>query len=174
MIQDSSKRRESERFSAVIDDQEILDALDETEFVEDELADLMPEEEKMMTKKSLSDKEQEEIKMAVPEQVETHEYEVEMTDEKHVILLDMDAYYAQVEMKKHNVDRSKPCALVQWNSLIALSYAAKNQGVKRGMNVYEAMAVLPTIILIHVSTFEVIENGPVTEQSKRASKNSAE
>ena len=67
----------------------------------------------------------------------------------------MDAYYAQVEIKKHNIDRSKPVGVQQWNSLIALNYVAKNSGVKRSMSVYDALAICPNLILVHVSTFEV-------------------
>ena len=40
----------------------------------------------------------------------------------------------------------------QWNSLVALSYAAKNKGVKRGMNVFEAMDACPNLKLVHVAT----------------------
>ena len=75
----------------------------------------------------------------------------------------MDAYYAQVEMKKHNIDKSKPCSVQQWNTLIALNYVAKNAGVKRGMTCYEALAVMPDLILIHVGTLEVAEGAPVHE-----------
>ena len=69
----------------------------------------------------------------------------------------MDAYYAQVEMKRHNLDVSKPMAVQQWNSIIALNYAAKGLGVKRSMTVYDALCVCPELTLVHVSTFEVTE-----------------
>ena len=88
----------------------------------------------------------------------SHKFDIETEEERFIILLDMDAYYAQVEMKKHNIDKTKPCAVQQWNSLIALNYVAKNLGVKRGMTCYEALAIVPDIILIHISTFEVAEN----------------
>ena len=61
-------------------------------------------------------------------------------------------------MKQHGVDRSKPCAVQQWNTLIALNYVAKGMGVKRGMTCYEALAVVPDLILIHVGTFEVTQS----------------
>jgi DNA polymerase eta len=64
----------------------------------------------------------------------------------------MDAYYAQVEMKKHNVPENEPLGVLQWRSLIAINYAAKDQGVKRGMTVYEALAVCPDCKFAHVST----------------------
>ncbi len=75
----------------------------------------------------------------------------------------MDAYYAQVEMKKHNIDPTKPVIVQQWNTLIALNYVAKAAGVKRGMTVYEALCACPDVITVHVSTIEVrekAESGP--------------
>ena len=69
----------------------------------------------------------------------------------------MDAYYAQVEMKKHNLDQTKPMAVQQWNSIIALNYPAKTMGVKRSMTVYEALSACQELTLVHVSTFEVTE-----------------
>jgi len=69
----------------------------------------------------------------------------------------MDAYYAQVEMKRHNLDPAKPMAVQQWNSIIALNYAAKGAGVRRSMTVYEALCACGDLTLVHVSTFEVTE-----------------
>jgi DNA polymerase eta len=51
----------------------------------------------------------------------------------------MDAYYAQVEMKKHGIPDTQPMGVLQWNSLIAINYAAKSLGIKRGMNHFEAL-----------------------------------
>eukprot|EP00347_Sterkiella_histriomuscorum_P022605 403337853 len=68
----------------------------------------------------------------------------------------MDAYYAQVEMKLHNLDPSKPMGVIQWNSLVALNYAAKDMGVKRSMRHFEALEVCPDITFVHVAT--MIEN----------------
>ena len=64
----------------------------------------------------------------------------------------MDAYYAQVEMKKHGIKDDQPLAVMQWKGLIALNYAAKDRGVKRGMKCYEALRVCPEIKFAHVST----------------------
>ncbi len=41
----------------------------------------------------------------------SHKFDIETEEERFIILLDMDAYYAQVEMKKHNIDKTKPCAV---------------------------------------------------------------
>lgn len=64
----------------------------------------------------------------------------------------MDCYYAQVEMKKHNLDPTKPMAVLQWWSLIACNYPAKKAGVKRQMTAYDALDVCPEIQFVHVST----------------------
>ena len=64
----------------------------------------------------------------------------------------MDAYYAQVEMKKHKIPDSQPMGTLQWKSLIAINYSAKEQGVKRGMLAHEALEVCPNMMFVHVST----------------------
>ncbi len=69
-----------------------------------------------------------------------------------IIHLDMDAYYAQVEMKQHNIDPEKPVAVLQWASIIALNYVAKKSGVKRGMSCFEALEVRNDMIFVHVGT----------------------
>ena len=45
-------------------------------------------------------------------------------------------------------------AVLQWKSLIAVNYAAKERGVKRQMTANEALALCTDIKLIHVSTME--------------------
>ena len=81
--------------------------------------------------------------------------EIEREEERQIILIDMDAYYAQVEIKKHNIDPTKPVAVQQWNGVIALNYVAKARGVTRSMTVYDALAHCSDLILVHVSTFEI-------------------
>jgi impB/mucB/samB family len=46
----------------------------------------------------------------------------------------------------------KPVAVQQWNSIIALNYVAKKSGVKRGMNVFEALEVRSDMVFVHVAT----------------------
>lgn len=69
-----------------------------------------------------------------------------------VIHVDMDAYYAQVEMKKHGIPETQPLGVLQWDSLIALNYAAKSRGVRRGMLALEALAVCEDMKFAHVAT----------------------
>ena len=76
-------------------------------------------------------------------------------DNRFIGLIDMDCYYAQVEMKKHGIDPSIPVGIQQWTAIIAMNYAAKGAGVNRTMNVYEALEVCPECIFVHISTVEV-------------------
>jgi len=55
-------------------------------------------------------------------------------------------------MKKHGIPESQPLGVLQWRGLIALNYAAKHAGVKRGMSAYDAISVCENIIFAHVST----------------------
>ena len=70
-------------------------------------------------------------------------------DSNRVVLhLDMDAFYASVEAKRLGVDPMEvPVGVVQWDGLIAVSYAARPRGVKRGMRTAEARRLCPEILL---------------------------
>lgn len=39
-----------------------------------------------------------------------------------IIHIDMDAYYAQVESRKHGIPEWIPMCVIQWKSIIALNY----------------------------------------------------
>ena len=64
----------------------------------------------------------------------------------------MDAYYAQVEMKKHGIPEDQPLGVLQWNSIIAMNYAAKSRGVTRSMLDLEALQVCENMKFAHVAT----------------------
>ncbi|GIL82915.1 hypothetical protein Vretimale_8420 [Volvox reticuliferus] len=69
-----------------------------------------------------------------------------------IIHVDLDAFYCQVEQKRHGIPREVPCAVQQWEGLIAVNYAARAGGVTRHMRVTEAKKVCPQLRTIHVET----------------------
>ena len=48
-----------------------------------------------------------------------------------IALCDSDAFYAGCEMVRLNVDPSVPLVVLQWESLIAVNYAARKFGISR-------------------------------------------
>ncbi|CAO2824201.1 unnamed protein product [Amaranthus hypochondriacus] len=69
--------------------------------------------------------------------------------------VDMDCFYVQVEQRKQPQLRGLPTAVVQYNEwkgggLIAVSYEARKDGVKRSMRGDEAKSVCPQIQLVQV------------------------
>lgn len=67
-----------------------------------------------------------------------------------ILHIDLDAFYAQVEMKRLNVPRDEPLAVQQWNGLIAVNYPARKFGIGRHVKADEARKLCPGIHLIHV------------------------
>ena len=79
--------------------------------------------------------------------------------DRYIIHVDMDAYYAQVEMKRHGIPEDQPLAVLQWRTLIAVNYPAKHAGVRRQMTAYEALAACPNCLFAHVATLGVDKYG---------------
>ncbi|KAL1974672.1 hypothetical protein VTN31DRAFT_4876 [Thermomyces dupontii] len=73
--------------------------------------------------------------------------------------LDLDAFYAQCEMVRLGVSRDTPLAVQQWDSLIAINYAARPFGITRMISVAEAKKRCPNLVLQHVATFREGEGG---------------
>jgi DNA polymerase eta len=73
--------------------------------------------------------------------------------------IDLDAFYAQCEMVRLGTDRDTPLAVRQWDSLIAVNYAARPSGITRMVTTAEARKLCPNIILQHVATFREGEGG---------------
>ncbi|RYR17249.1 hypothetical protein Ahy_B03g062018 isoform B [Arachis hypogaea] len=79
----------------------------------------------------------------------------ETSDGRVIAHVDMDCFYVQVEQRKQPNLRGLPTAVIQYNSfkggaLIAVSYEARNFGVKRSMRGDEAKDVCPQIHLVQV------------------------
>ncbi|ESZ98364.1 hypothetical protein SBOR_1242 [Sclerotinia borealis F-4128] len=67
--------------------------------------------------------------------------------------LDLDAFYAQVEMVRLGTAEDKPLAVQQWQGLIAINYPARAFGLNRHITITEAKKLCPDIICQHVATW---------------------
>ncbi|KAK3930933.1 DNA polymerase eta [Frankliniella fusca] len=79
-----------------------------------------------------------------------------MSDNRVVVLVDMDCFYCQVEVRIKPEHSGKPLAVVQYNAwrgggIIAVNYEARDKGVKRGMRGDEAKKLCPNIVLCKVA-----------------------
>eukprot|EP00435_Cladocopium_sp_Y103_P035028 s793_g9.t1 len=81
------------------------------------------------------------------------------TGQRVIAHLDLDCFYVQVEHRRLGLgkppwtSRESPAAAVQqWDGLIAVNYAARAHGVKRGMRAADARKACPDITLVHVET----------------------
>lgn len=70
-----------------------------------------------------------------------------------IALIDFDAFYAQCEAVRLNLPSDQPLAVQQWNAIIALNYAAKAAGLRRGMSIEAVRFQCPEILLQHVATW---------------------
>jgi DNA polymerase eta len=68
--------------------------------------------------------------------------------------VDLDAFYAQCEMVRLDVDRDTPLAVQQWQGLIAINYPARAYGLNRHVTITEAKEKCPEIICQHVATWK--------------------
>ncbi|XP_046491410.1 DNA polymerase eta [Neodiprion pinetum] len=77
------------------------------------------------------------------------------SDERIVVLVDMDCFFCQVEVKLQPDLRGKPLAVVQYNvwgsgGIIAVNYEARDHGVSRHMRPDEAKKKCPELLLATV------------------------
>ncbi|KAF5837911.1 hypothetical protein DUNSADRAFT_3688 [Dunaliella salina] len=84
---------------------------------------------------------------------------------RQILHIDLDGFYAQVEQKRVGLDESFPLAVLQWQGIIAINYAAKGRGVNRFMKIPEAKAVCPDLVFVHVRT---IGGGPAAGLAETA------
>ncbi|KAA6422642.1 MAG: hypothetical protein FRX49_07502 [Trebouxia sp. A1-2] len=69
-----------------------------------------------------------------------------------ILHVDLDAFYCQVEMKRVGIPAHIPCAVQQWEGLIAVNYPARAAGITRHMRRAEAKAKCPELQCVHVET----------------------
>lgn len=70
-----------------------------------------------------------------------------------IALLDMNAFFAQVEQIRLGLSIDDPVVCVQWNMLIAVSYAARKYGIGRMDTIKTAKEKCPNVILAHAAVF---------------------
>lgn len=75
----------------------------------------------------------------------TLEYE---THPRTIIHLDMDCYYAQVEMIKNPQYKTVPLGVQQKNIVVTSNYIAREFGIKKCMTVFEARRLCPQLTLV--------------------------
>jgi len=75
--------------------------------------------------------------------------ELEEKHERVIIHIDIDCFYAQVEMNKNPELRDKPMGIQQKNIVVTCNYAARGRGVGKCMYISEAMQKCPELILVN-------------------------
>jgi len=77
-----------------------------------------------------------------------------MEEERAIIHVDMDAFFASVEERDEPTLKGKALGVIGTNTrtvLVTASYRARKYGVKTGMNIPEAKAVCPQIVLVRAN-----------------------
>ncbi|KIH87537.1 sister chromatid cohesion protein [Sporothrix brasiliensis 5110] len=68
--------------------------------------------------------------------------------------IDLDAYYAQCEMRRLGTADDTPLVVQQWRSIIAVNYPARAFGISRMISAAEAKRLCPDLVLQHVPTWK--------------------
>ncbi|KAK6458581.1 DNA polymerase eta subunit [Scheffersomyces xylosifermentans] len=71
-----------------------------------------------------------------------------------ISLIDLNAFFAQVEQLRLNLPVEAPVVCVQWQSLIAVSYAARKFGISRMDTVQSAKKKCPDLVCAHAAVFK--------------------
>ncbi|SCV01036.1 LAME_0G13630g1_1 [Lachancea meyersii CBS 8951] len=67
--------------------------------------------------------------------------------------IDINAFFAQVEQIRRNFSVDDPVVCVQWNSIIAVSYAARKYGITRMDSVFDAFKKCQNLVPVHTAVF---------------------
>ncbi|KAJ5104543.1 hypothetical protein NUU61_001890 [Penicillium alfredii] len=81
--------------------------------------------------------------------------------------IDLDAFYAQCEMVRLGTPRDTPLAVRQWDSLIAVNYAARPSGINRMVTAAEARKLCPNIVLQHNIKTDKVSLDPYRAESRK-------
>ena len=89
-----------------------------------------------------------------------------LKNNKVIIHIDLDAFYAQVERRRLNLPMDAPVCVIQHDMLIAVGYPARKFGITRIMNSTEAKKLCPQVNLVPV---EIKNNVVSLERYRNAS-----
>lgn len=68
--------------------------------------------------------------------------------------IDLNAFFAQCEQLRLGLSEKDPVVCVQWNTLIAVSYAARDYGITRMDRLEQAKIKCPNLIAAHTAVFK--------------------
>ncbi|ODV77098.1 DNA polymerase eta subunit [Suhomyces tanzawaensis NRRL Y-17324] len=71
-----------------------------------------------------------------------------------IALVDMNAFFAQVEQIRLGLSPQDPVVCAQWQSLIAVSYAARKYGINRMDTIQSAQSKCPNLVVGHAAVFK--------------------
>jgi len=88
-----------------------------------------------------------------------------------ILHIDLDCFYAQVEAVRMGVSLDEPFGVLQWNSLLAVSYSARKFGVSRMDNAADAKQKCPQIQICHTMTYAFGDDKPQYYPVEQIAKN---
>ncbi|XP_042855764.1 DNA polymerase iota-like [Penaeus japonicus] len=68
--------------------------------------------------------------------------------QRTILHLDVDCFYAQVEMVRDPSLRDKPLGIKQKNLMVTSNYVARSMGVKKSMWIKDAVKILPSLVFV--------------------------
>ena len=68
--------------------------------------------------------------------------------------VDVNAFFAQYEQNRLNLGPDDPVVCLQWNSIIAVSYAARKFGISRMDSLQSALKKCPKLVVAHTAVFK--------------------
>lgn len=81
--------------------------------------------------------------------MDTTDFDIVMKHPRSIIHLDVDCFYAQVEMLRHPEYNGKPLGVQQKNIVVTSNYIARQFGITKCMTVDEALSLCPTLVLVN-------------------------
>ena len=82
-----------------------------------------------------------------------------------ILHLDMDCFYCQVESVRLSLPPTVPLAVLQWDTVIAVNYAARAAGVQRHYSYRDSIVKCPEMRFVHVPTYSIRSPGVLTVYS---------